>query len=128
MTYNLPSIQKLLDLHNEARLKGSWMWQIEPLKIDDKLVNHAQNWAEQMSSKRKLKHGSMRDIMKLGFNNVGENIAYGQKDEKSVMKGWLWSPGHRKNIMNKSFTHMGCGFSYSDNDVLYWCVCFGKKK
>lgn len=128
MTYNFPSIKVLLDLHNQARSKASWVWKLNPLEIDDKLVNYAQDWAEYMSQNNKLKHGKMRDIMNLGFSSAGENIAYGQKDEKSVMQSWLWSPGHRRNIMNKSFTHMGCGFSYNDKDILYWCVCFGKKR
>jgi len=128
MTYNFPNIKKLLQLHNEARSKGSWMWNIEALELDDKLTDYAQDWAEKMADNGYLKHGSMRNIMRLGFSPVAENIAYGQKDEKSVMKSWLWSPGHRRNIMNKSFTHIGCGFAYSNKDVLYWCVCFGKKK
>ena len=40
---------------------------------------------------------------------------------------WLNSSGHKRNIMNKNMTHIGCGFSYSSDNILYWCVCFGRK-
>jgi|GEM_PF-2366210 len=43
------------------------------------------------------------------FAGVGENIAYGQKDAASVMNGWMNSPGHRANILNGNYTHIGVG-------------------
>lgn len=122
----LPNMKILVDLHNEARANSSWLWTINPLNIDDKLMRYAYDWAEYMSDNDSMVHSHMRNIMRLGFNNVGENIAWGQKDEQSVMKTWLWSPGHRANIMSTSFTLIGCGASYSKNNRLYWCVVFGR--
>jgi len=127
ITFRFPSMSKLVELHNNARSKSSWMWSINPLIIDEKLMKYAQQYSEYMSNKEKLKHSKISDIKLLGFSYVGENIAYGQKDEESVMKTWLWSPGHRRNIMHTNFTHIGCGFAYSDNYIPYWCVCFGGK-
>jgi uncharacterized protein YkwD len=124
----LPSMRILVDLHNEARNGASWMWTINPLSMDDKLMRYAQDWADNMAERNRMVHSSMRDIMKLGFSPVGENIAWGQKDEKAVMNAWLWSPGHRSNIMSTSYTLIGCGASYSKNDRLYWCVVFGRAK
>lgn len=126
MQYHIPSLSKLVELHNEAR-HDTWFSKIPDLKPDSGLAIFASSWAETMSKRKRLKHSNIRDILTLGFKSAGENIAYGQKDEEAVMKTWLKSYGHRKNIMNKSFTHIGCGFSYSDDDILYWCVCFGKR-
>ena len=39
--------------------------------------------------------------------SVGENIAKGQRSVDEVMKGWMASPEHRKNILNPMFTEAG---------------------
>jgi len=116
----------LVDLHNEARSGASWLWTINKLEMDEKLMRYAFDWAEYMAENNRMIHSRMRNIMKLGFSLVGENIAWGQKDEKTVMNSWLWSPGHRANIMNSSYTKIGCAATYSRYDRLYWCVCFAR--
>lgn len=122
------SIKKLIELHNQARSKGTiFSKPRQPLTEDKQLSLYAQKWAEYMASTSKLKHSKMSSIMELGFNMAGENIAYGQKDEHIVMKTWLNSYGHKRNIMNKSFTSIGCGFAYNKEGTIYWCVCFGRK-
>jgi len=122
----LPNMKTLIHLHNEARNSGSWIWKISPLIMDDKLMLYAQDWADKMAEENRMVHSSMRNILKLGFNRSGENIAWGQKDEKSVMNSWLWSPGHRANIMSTSYNKIGCAATYSKYNRLYWCVCFGR--
>lgn len=119
---------KLVELHNDARSKYSWIWNINSLSIDEKLMSYAQQRALYMAENGTMQHSNIKDIMKLGFSKSGENIAYGQKDEASVMKTWLWSVGHRANIMSTAYSKIGCGFSYDDNNHIYWCVCFGKSK
>lgn len=125
MENRFPNLSKLVDLHNEAREKGWFV--LDPLENNSVLENYATMWANKMSENHRLKHSSMKDILALGFSRVAENIAYGQKDEESVMQSWLNSSGHKRNIMNKNMTHIGCGFSYSSDNILYWCVCFGRK-
>jgi uncharacterized protein YkwD len=115
----------LIDLHNQARAK-SWFGKIHPLEKDDRLMEYAQKHAEWMASNNRMIHSSMRKIMKLGFSVVGENIAWGQSSEKSVVNAWLWSPGHRFNIMGRSYTKIGCGYARDKNNRIYWCVCFGR--
>lgn len=123
----LPNMKMLIDLHNQARSKNSWLWNISSLVMDDQLMRYSYDWAETMAEKNRMVHSSMRDIMKLGFNKVGENIAWGQNSEQDVMNSWLWSPGHRANIMSTAYNRIGCGASYSKYNRLYWCVCFGYK-
>ncbi|MGB2993184.1 MAG: CAP domain-containing protein, partial [Paenisporosarcina sp.] len=40
------------------------------------------------------------------------------------VKGWMESPGHRANIMNGSFTHIGIGYDANGN---YWTQQFIQK-
>jgi len=126
-THYFPNANSMLELHNNAR-KVSWLHNLPVLKNSDILEKYASEWAKYMADTNVLRHSTIRDIMDLGFSRAGENIAYGQKDEKSVMQSWMNSYGHKRNIMNKHYTHMGFGFSYSENSTPYWCVCFGKKK
>lgn len=115
---------ELLRLHNEARQKSSWMWEILPLQEDRRLMEYAQEHALWMSNLNRLKHSSMQNIMKLGFTAAGENIAWGQDTPASVMKSWLYSPGHRRNIMSTKFNKIGCGARKDSKGRLYWCVVF----
>ncbi|MBK7822101.1 MAG: CAP domain-containing protein [Tessaracoccus sp.] len=61
---------------------------------------------------------------------VGENIAAGQRNAGSVVADWMSSPGHCRNIMSKSFTHLGVGVYYDANSSygIYWTNDFGKGK
>lgn len=123
--YRLEQLDILISLHNDAR-NNRWVWKSQPLNKNKFLMSYAQKWSNKMAVQDKLYHSSMKDIMKLGFSYVAENIAYGQKTPDSVMKTWLRSPGHRSNILNNKFTEIGCGMSLSENGRVYWCVCFGK--
>ena len=45
---------------------------------------------------------------------VGENIAWGEQRLSTpgeIMRSWMDSPGHRANILNRRFRHVGIGVS-----------------
>lgn len=47
-----------------------------------------------------------------GWWTIGENIAWGAGTLSSpaqIVDSWMNSPGHRANILNGSFTHLGIG-------------------
>ena len=52
----------------------------------------------------------------------GENIAMGYSSPNATMVGWMNSPGHRANILNPSFTHLGVGVNIGKWDVWYRSV------
>ena len=54
----------------------------------------------------------------------GENIAWGYPNARTVMTGWLNSPGHRANIENPGFTAIGVGAGSRDGR-LFWTQSFG---
>jgi uncharacterized protein YkwD len=45
----------------------------------------------------------------VNWTGWGENIARGQDNPAAVMNAWMNSPGHRSNILNSIFTHLGVG-------------------
>ena len=116
-SYNL-STDNLVEAHNEIRVKNN----ISILKEDDQLNTNAQKWAVWMANHNNLKHSKL-DFN--GFRYIGENIAEGQRDVNEVMNGWMHSPGHKRNILNKGFTKIGVGKAINKNGVIYWCVQFG---
>lgn len=119
------SMDRLIELHNEYRAKG--VLGQKPLVKNEKLMVYAQEHAEWMARNNRMRHSSMRNVMKLGFGSAGENIAWGQKSEESVMSGWMWSPGHRANIMGASYDSIGVGAAVRDGRI-YWCAVFGRAK
>ena len=54
---------------------------------------------------------------------VGENIAMGYSDAESVMDAWMNSPGHKSNILDSDYTHIGIG-CYEDSGLRYWVQVF----
>lgn len=68
-------------------------------------------------------------IARAGYNGwtaLGENAAYGYGDVGSVMTGWMGSPGHRANIVNPAYTHVGFGEANAANGTPYWTQDFGR--
>ena len=55
------------------------------------------------------------------FHSAGENIAAGHTTPEWVVDAWMNSEGHRTNILEKSFTHMGIGHVARGN---YWTQMF----
>lgn len=112
--------ETLLDAHNRERSKRG----VATLEVDEKLTAIAQTHAEWMTKRQKLQHQSLDKIMK-NWNTGGENIAYGQENIEKVMNAWMHSQGHKKNILNKNFTHVGFGQATTKNGTIYWCADFG---
>ncbi|MGW2782607.1 CAP domain-containing protein [Streptomyces populi] len=56
---------------------------------------------------------------------IGENIACGQRSPAEVVQGWMDSPGHRANILEPDFTHIGIGLAGGGRAGTYWTQLFG---
>ncbi len=72
-------------------------------------------------------YGSPFQMMKsfgIRYKSAGENIAKGQPTPEAVVKAWMNSSGHRANILNSSFTHIGVGYVSVGN---YWTQMFTSK-
>ena len=115
------SKDRLLQEHNYHRERRLYP-PCPALHIDKNLDSYAQTHAEWMARNTLLRHSNLNVS---GWNRVGENIAWGQRDEAHVTDSWMKSPGHRANIMNSRFTHVGFGFAQSSDGQIYWCAVFG---
>lgn len=72
-------------------------------------------------------YGSPFNMMKsfnISYRSAGENIAKGQATPAAVVNAWMNSSGHRANILNSSFTHIGVGYVA---DGRYWTQMFISK-
>ncbi|TMR21557.1 CAP domain-containing protein [Nonomuraea turkmeniaca] len=103
----------VVKLTNDARVKNG----CRPLIHDRKLHLAAERHSADMAANNYFDHDSRdgrtfdRRIRAAGyaFTRAGENIAKGQPTAAAVVRAWLNSPGHRANIMNCAFTHIGVG-------------------
>ncbi|SES09731.1 CAP domain-containing protein [Psychrobacillus sp. OK032] len=119
------AIQQVVDLTNQERAKAG----LKALQIDTKLTQSAQAKSQDMKNKNYFSHtsptyGSPFEQMKsfgVSYKSAAENIAKGQRSATEVVKAWMASPGHKKNIMNPSYTHIGVGLSDSG---YYWTQQF----
>lgn len=69
-------------------------------------------------------YGSPFAMMKsfgISYKTAGENIARGYRTPAEVVDGWMNSSGHRANILNSSYTHIGVGYVA---DGSYWTQMF----
>lgn len=58
------------------------------------------------------------------FSAAGENIAMGQRTPQEVVNAWMNSPGHRANILSRSYSQIGVGFARNKNGTAYWTQMF----
>ena len=102
------------------------------LKNDWELARVAKHKSQDMATKKYFDHtsptyGSPFTMMKnygISYRSAGENIAQGQRTAAEVVNAWMNSSGHRANILNKNFTHIGVGYVANGN---YWTQMFIQK-
>lgn len=120
--------QEVVKLTNAERTKAG----LKALQTDDKLMAAAREKSQDMQLKKYFSHtsptfGSPFDRMKalgITYKSAGENIAQGQRSPQEVVQAWMDSPGHRANILNANYTHIGVGYVKSGN---YWTQQFIQK-
>nr|WP_278244311.1 CAP domain-containing protein [Caldisalinibacter kiritimatiensis] len=72
-------------------------------------------------------YGSPFKMMKdfgINYSYAGENIAMGYRTPEDVMKGWMNSPGHRRNILSPNFSQIGVGYAVNNQGTPYWTQMF----
>lgn len=120
--------QQVVELTNEERTAQG----LEPLKVDTELSKVAREKSSDMAENNYFSHNSpnygspfdMMDQYGISYQTAGENIAKGQTTPEQVVNGWMNSEGHRENIMNSNFTHIGVGYVEQGN---HWTQQFTGK-
>lgn len=120
--------QEVVTLTNQERAKHG----LAALKVDNELSKVAREKSRDMAANGYFDHnsptyGSPFDMMKkfgVSYSTAGENIAKGQRTPAEVVNAWMNSEGHRANILNGNFTHIGVG--YVENGNLWTQQFIGK--
>ncbi|MFK8025187.1 MAG: CAP domain-containing protein [Ilumatobacter sp.] len=113
-------VQQILDLVNDVRSDHG----LRPVSLSERLSAAAQGHTERMASDGAIFHTDPDDgsnpgtrISRTGykFATWGENVAAGFPTADAVMKAWMNSPGHCKNVLNPAFTELGVGLVTGGN-------------
>jgi uncharacterized YkwD family protein/spore coat assembly protein SafA len=120
--------QTVITLVNKERAKRG----LNGLQADWEVSRVARYKSNDMQAKGYFSHqsptyGSPFNMLKhfgVQYKMAGENIANGQTSPEEVMKSWMNSSGHRANILNAEYTHIGVGYNVAGK---YWTQMFIKK-
>ncbi|MGW4025923.1 CAP domain-containing protein [Streptomyces sp. NPDC005009] len=120
---------EVIDLTNRERARAG----LAPLSHDPLLATAAQAHSADMVARDFYSHtapdgGKPWDRAAAAGSarrTIGENIACGQRSAAEVVQGWMNSPGHRANILETGFTHIGVGFAGGGRAGTYWTQLFG---
>jgi uncharacterized protein YkwD len=103
-------------LNNIRRHKG-----MRPFHVNGRLSLASQRHTNSMVAHKYFEHGDFVGRIKAAHYlsgshawTVGENIAWGTwfyATPSSIVDGWMHSPGHRANILNRHFREIGIGVS-----------------
>jgi uncharacterized protein YkwD len=136
--------RRIFQLTNEARRKNG----LPSLASDEGLARQARGKSDDMLNNNYFSHTSpegktLKDRMQeekpasyRTISRIGENIYMGDRLDFSVdvktqarliVDGWMTSPGHRKNILDPSYTHLGVGVAAKDSKC-YATQIFAKVK
>lgn len=130
--------QEVLKLVNQERTQRG----LKPLTLNAKLDQAADKHSKDMAEKDFFSHtgkngssiGDRASAAGYQWSRLGENIAAGQRTPESVVQGWMNSSGHRANILNPNYAHMGLGYKSLSPDTgnvnygRYWTQMFGASR
>lgn len=121
--------QQMVNLVNNERAKAG----LKPLAVDTKLSQMARVKSQDMADNNYFSHtsptyGSPFDMMKkfgISYRTAGENIALNSSVEKAHT-ALMNSEGHRANILNPNFTHIGIGIVSKGGSLYFTQEFIGK--
>ncbi|WP_182199491.1 SafA/ExsA family spore coat assembly protein [Paraliobacillus salinarum] len=106
--YGLPALRPNWELSRVARYKSTDM------KENNYFSHQSPTYGSPFT---------MMQNFEISYTRAAENIARGQQTPQQVVKAWMNSPGHRKNILG-DFSHIGVGYVSNGK---YWTQMFIKK-
>lgn len=94
------------------------------------LQKYAVRQAKKMAAQERIFHQSLDVVLNsCHLSHAGENVAYGFASGRSLVEdGWMKSPDHRANILNKNFRLMGLAARRGNDQLWYVSQVFGTKR
>ena len=121
--------EQVVELTNRQRMEyGLSALKLNPL-LSKTAQSHSDNMAQTDTMAHTLNGSTMTQRVKgagYQFLAIGENIAFNQSTPAEVVNGWMHSPGHRANILNKDFTEIGVGIAKDTSGDPYYTQDFGR--
>lgn len=105
-----PGQQSVLDEMNADRRANGY----SSLAIQADAQAKAQAWAERLARENRLYHSKLSDGIRTKWCSLGENVGYGPS-VAAVQDGYMKSPGHRANILNRKWNGVGVGHATNGN-------------
>ncbi|HSF16390.1 MAG TPA: CAP domain-containing protein [Vicinamibacteria bacterium] len=108
---------ELINVEREARA-------VPRLTFSPELSEAAREYSREMASSGAVRHdlgGSVEERIRRGIADscmFGENVAKHTSVDYSI-GDFMLSPGHRANLLNQKFTHLGVGIVRADDGFLY---------
>ena len=107
----ISSTKQVADLVNRERRRYGLKKLVGDVQLSQVASGHARDMYKQnYFSHQSLDGRTMSDRLHEGnvnYRAAGENIARGQQTAERVMKAWMNSPGHRRNILSPKFGKIG---------------------
>jgi uncharacterized protein YkwD len=107
----IPIEENIIRFTNLERKRYS----LPDLEVDPNLMQSARKHAAWMTRNQALQHTRAP---------VAENIAMGQRTSREVVRCWMNSPGHRANVLNRTFRRIGVAAYRTGRGTIYWCQQF----
>ncbi|CEK09723.1 CAP domain-containing protein [Legionella hackeliae] len=121
-----PMQKAILYYVNEYRAKKG----LKPLKMNVIMSKEAEIHSREMAThKIGFGHQDFNKRIKRLYSEIqqcrggAENVAYNYKDAQDVVKNWLTSPGHRRNILG-SYNLTGIGLARDSRGKIYFTQIF----
>jgi uncharacterized protein YkwD len=126
---------EIFSLVNSERARKN----LPPVEWDGELAKLARNYSKQMARERFFDHFDRSgtsvveraENARIGkWSKIGENLFLCEGIDRfsfTAVKGWMKSPTHRKNILDRSWTDSGIGIARSRSGQIYVTQVFIKR-
>ena len=106
---------QVLDLVNRSRAADGLPTPRRNVQLEVK----ADAWARRLRDRCRLSHSVLAAGAPDNWNKLGENVGFAGSIGE-VHRAFLGSPGHRANILDRAFTHVG--------SAAVWGTCQGQRR
>lgn len=124
---------RIFELINAERARQG----LRPLAFNERLGQMARIQAQNMAHFQKMAHvlpearlptlADRAHYTGYPFGEIAENVALGYPSPEAVVRGWMNSSGHRRNILNTGVVETGIAIARSSAGGLYYCQVFGRR-
>lgn len=124
--------KQVITLTNQRRTSRG----CRPVRNHPALDRAAQRHSRKMAAAQRMSHQLPGEpalgqrVTRAGYTNwtmLGENVAYGYPTPREVVRAWMQSSGHRRNILKCGYKHIGIGLAEDNQGRPYWTQDFGRR-